>query len=59
MIYIRTVIIIVGTSQISKERKLFLRKAVTELLSFKFIPQGYKRKRNKSLPSSPRLLEVC
>ena len=41
MIYIRTVIIIVGTSQISKERKLFLRKAVTELISFKFNPQGY------------------
>ena len=29
MRYIRTVIIIVGTSRISKERKLFLRKAVT------------------------------
>ena len=45
MRYIRTVIIIVGTSQISKERKLFLRKAVTELQSFKFIPQGYKKKK--------------
>ena len=29
MRYIRTVIIIVGTSRISKERKVFLRKAVT------------------------------
>ena len=44
MIYIRTVIIIVGTSCISKERKLFLRKAVTELISFKFNPQGYFKK---------------
>ena len=41
MRYIRTVIITVGTSQISKERKLFIRKTVRELLSFKFIPQGY------------------
>ena len=45
MRYIRTMIVTVGTSQISKERKLFLRKAVTELQSFKFIPQGYKKKK--------------
>ena len=49
MIYIRTVIIIVGTSCISKERKLFLRKAVTELISFKFIPQGYLKKNETNL----------
>ena len=41
MRYIRTLIVTVGTSQISKERKLFIRKTVRELLSFKFIPQGY------------------
>ena len=44
MRYIRTVIITVGTSQITKERKLFLRKTVKELLSFKFMPQGYLKK---------------
>ena len=59
MRYIRTVIVTVGTSQISKERKHFIRKAVKELLSFQFIPQGYFKKWNKSLPSSPRLSEVC
>ena len=60
MRYIRTVIITVGTSQISKEIKHFIRKTVRELLSFKFIPQGYlKKKWNKSLPLSPRLSEVC
>ena len=41
MRYIRAVIVTVGTSQISKERKLFIRKTVRKLLSFKFIPQGY------------------
>ena len=41
MMDIRTLIVTVGTSQISKERKLFIRKTVRELLSFKFIPQGY------------------
>ena len=41
MRYIRTPIVTVGTSQISKERKLFIRMTVRELLSFKLIPQGY------------------
>ena len=59
MRYIRTVIVTVGTSQISKERKHFIRRTVRELLSFQFIPQGYFKKWNKSLPSSPRLSEVC
>ena len=59
MRYIRTVIVTVGTSHISKERKHFIRKTVKELLSFQFIPQGYFKKWNKSLPSSPRLSEVC
>ena len=44
MWYIRTVIITVGTLRISKERKLFLGKTVKELLSIKFIPQGYFQK---------------
>ena len=44
MWYIKTVIITVGTSQISKERKPFLGKTVKELLSIKFIPQGYFQK---------------
>ena len=47
---IRTVIITFGTSQISKERKLFLRKTVKELLSFKFIPQGYFKKMKQISP---------
>ena len=59
MRYIRTVIVTVGTSQFSKERKHFIRKTVKELLSFQFIPQGYLKKWNKSLPPSPRLSEVC
>ena len=51
MRYIRTVIVTVGTSQISKERKHFVRKTVWELLSFKFIPPGYffKNETNLSL----------
>ena len=59
MRYIRTVIVTVGTSQFSKERKHFIRKTVKELLSFQFIPQGYLKKWNKSLPPSLRLSEVC
>ena len=50
MRYIRTVIITVGTSRISKERKLFLRKTVRELLSIKFIPQGYFQKMKQISP---------
>ena len=49
MRYIRTVIVTVGTSQISKERKLLIRKTVRELLSFKFIPQGYLKKKMKQI----------
>ena len=51
MRYIRTVIVRVGTSQISQERKHFIRKTVRELLSFKFIPPGYffKNETNLSL----------
>ena len=49
MRYIRTVIITFDTSRISKERKLFLRKTVKELLSFKFIPQGYLKKNETNL----------
>ena len=62
MRYIRTVIVTVGTSQISKERKHFIRRTVRELLSFNFIPQRFKKKKkrwNKHLPSSPRLSKVC
>ena len=50
MWYIRTVIITVGTSQTSKERKLFLGKTVKELLSIKFIPQGYFQKMKQISP---------
>ena len=50
MRYIRTLIVTVGTSQISKERKLFLRKTVKELLSIKFIPQGYFQKMKQISP---------
>ena len=50
MRYIRTVIITFDTSRISKERKLFLRKTVKELLSFKFIPQGYLKKMKQISP---------
>ena len=50
MRYIRTVIITVGTSRISKERKLFLRKTVKELLNIKFIPQGYFQKMKQISP---------
>ena len=50
MRYIRTVIVTVGTSQISKERKRFIRKTLRELLSFKFIPQGYLKKMNQIFP---------
>ena len=49
MRYIRTVIVTVGTSQISKERKHFIRKTVRELLSFKFTPQGYLKKNETNL----------
>ena len=50
MLYIKTVIITVGTSQISKERKPFLGKTVKELLSIKFIPQGYLKKMKQISP---------
>ena len=43
-------IVTVGTSQISKERKRFIRKTLRELLSFKFIPQGYFKKMNQIFP---------
>ena len=43
-------IVTVGTSQISKERKRFIRKTLRELLSFKFIPQGYLKKMNQIFP---------
>ena len=60
MRYIRTVIVTVGTSHIRKERKHFIRYTVRELLSFKSLPhKDIKKKWNKSLPSPPRLSEVC
>ena len=49
MRYIRTVIVTVGALQIGKERKLLIRKTVRELLSFKFIPQGYLKKNETNL----------
>ena len=48
MRYIRTVIVTVGTSQISKERKHFVRKTVWELLSFKFTHKDIYIKKNET-----------
>ena len=48
MRYIRTVIVTVGTSQIRKERKHFIRYTVRELLSFKSLPHKDIKKKNET-----------